>query len=95
MMKKLFVVVIGLAACFGGFISCGEDGPKDPTENNGSGSYGDDDDDDDGYWDDCYCDDGDCVICDGDGIYGGVECHRCDGTGECQTCHGEGGRYID
>lgn len=93
--KSLLALALSMVLSFGCFISCDEDGPKDRTENNSGGSYDDDDDyaDDDEEWDDCYCDNGDCVICDGDGIYGGAECRRCDGTGICQNCHGKGGWY--
>ena len=88
---KFLALVLSMVLSFGCFISCDEDGPKDRTENNSGGSYDDDDED----WYNCpKCKTGACIICDGDGIYGGEVCYRCDGEGICSMCDGEGGWYL-
>lgn len=44
---------------------------------------------------DCYCDEGDCSTCGGDGIYTNISgyeerCYDCGGKGACSRCYGDG-----
>lgn len=92
---KFLALAVSAVLSFGCFTSCDEDGPKDRTENNSSGNSDDDEDSDDEDWYNCpKCKNGDCIICDGDGIYGGEICYKCDGSGICSMCDGEGGWYL-
>ena len=92
-MKKIFVkfaMILIVAALSTGFASCDDDEPKDLTENNNNNDEGDDTE-----WYNCpKCKDGTCIICDGDGIYGGITCYKCNGSGICNFCDGDGGYYL-
>ncbi len=99
---KLFGIIMMLVMGMS-FNACSSDDdddmPKDPTENSGSSNSNNnnnDDEDEEDEWYDCnQCKDGTCVRCGGDGLWLGdyEECDKCDGTGICSLCDGEGGWY--